>query len=168
MFFGFSRQAYYKQLHKKAQDKVKDELVIKVVQRARRKNKMLGVKKIYDKHSGCIHGINACLGRDKLYDLLRRHNLLIRRRRKYAVTTESKHRFKKHGNKMKGFKATRPHQAWVGDITYLRTIDGFVYLFLLTDAFSRKIVGWQLSKKSCNRGGFTSSGDGLEAMSLSR
>jgi transposase InsO family protein len=47
---------------------------------------------------------------------------------------------------MKDFKATRPHQAWVGDITYVRTRQGFVYLFLLTDAYSRKIVGWQLSR----------------------
>lgn len=107
---------------------------------------MLGVKKVYSKHGDAIHRINKSLGRDKLFDLLRSHNLLIRRRRKYAVTTQSKHRFKKYENKLKGFKASGPHQAWVGDITYLRTSKGFVYLFLLTDLFSRKIVGWNLSK----------------------
>ncbi|CAN5534954.1 hypothetical protein BH10BAC4_BH10BAC4_26010 [soil metagenome] len=106
---------------------------------------MLGVKKIYDKYDDQIHQINASLGRDKLFSLLRRNDLLIRRKRKYMVTTQSKHWFRKYKNLLKGNKPLAPHQAWVGDITYLRIRSGFVYLFLLTDAFSRKIVGWELS-----------------------
>lgn len=145
-FFGFSRQAYYQQVQKDLNSELKDRLVIGLVQEERSKNKMLGVKKVYHKRKRCIKAINSSLGRDKLFDLLRRHGLLIKRRRKYAVTTESKHRFKKYENKMKGFKPTMPHQAWVGDITYLRTKQGFVYLFLLTDAFSRKIVGWEVNR----------------------
>lgn len=61
------------------------------------------------------------------------------------VTTQSKHRFKVYKNKLLDFQLERPHQAWVCDITYVRVKKGFVYLFLITDAFSRKIVGWKLS-----------------------
>jgi transposase InsO family protein len=124
----------------------KDQLVIRLVQEEKARNKMLGVRKVYHKRYNCIKGINSSLGRDKLFDLLRRHNLLVSRRRKYAVTTDSKHRFRKYENKLEGFTPARPHQAWVGDITYLRTRQGFVYLFLLTDAFSRKIVGWHVAR----------------------
>ena len=114
------------------------------MQKARRRNKKLGVRKLYHKCEGDIHRINGGFGRDKLFDLLRSRDLLVKRRRKYACTTQSKHRFRKYDNKMKGFKPTRADQAWVGDITYVRTRKGFVYLFLLTDAYSRKIVGWHL------------------------
>jgi transposase InsO family protein len=107
---------------------------------------MLGVRKLYHKLGGAIHEIDGSLGRDKLFRLLGERGLLIKRRRKYAYTTESRHRFRKYKNQMEGFKAEGPHQAWVGDMTYLRTRQGFVYLFLLTDAYSRKVVGWELTK----------------------
>jgi putative transposase len=145
-YFGFTRQAYYKQAQMSMDTALKDELVIKLVQEQRTINKNLGTKKVYNKQRESIHQINSSLGRDKLFDLLRRHGLLIKRRRKYAVTTQSNHRYKKYENKMKDFTPSAPHQAWVGDITYLRTTQGFVYLFLLTDAFSRKIVGWEVNK----------------------
>lgn len=105
----------------------------------------MGGKKLYGLLEGDIHRIDASMGRDKFFDLLRQHGLLIRRYRKYAVTTQSFHRFKVYQNKFKNIEPTRPHQAWVCDITYVRVQKGFVYLFLLTDAYSRKIVGWELS-----------------------
>jgi transposase InsO family protein len=145
-FFGFSRQAYYKQVRKAADNSLKDQLVAELVQKARRSNKMMGGKKVYHKYYDAIHATNSCLGRDKFFHLLARRGLLIERRRKYATTTQSRHRFKKYENLMKEFKPAAPHQAWVGDITYLRTRQGFVYLFLMTDAYSRKIVGWELSR----------------------
>lgn len=115
-----------------------------MVQRARKINKHLGVRKIYDKLNDDIHQIDQGMGRDKLFGLLRTRGLLIRRRRKFVCTTQSKHRFRKFDNKMKDFQPTAPNQAWAADITYLRTRHGFVYLFLLTDFYSRKIVGWAL------------------------
>lgn len=141
-----SRQGYYKQLQAGWHQCIKDELVVEVVQGARCKNKKLGVRKIYEKFGAQIHDINASLGRDKLFTLLRRRGLLIRRRRKYARTTESRHRFRKHTNMIKAFRAGKPHQAWVADMTFIRTAHGFIYLFLLTDVYSRKIVGWHLTK----------------------
>ena len=86
------------------------------------------------------------LGRDKFFDLLRENGLLVKRKRRYMVTTNSNHPFKKYGNELIKAKIDKPHQAWVSDITYLRTRDKFVYLSLVTDAYSRKIVGWSLEQ----------------------
>ena len=72
------------------------------------------------------------------------------------VTTQSKHRFRVYKNKLAGARIERPHQAWVCDITYLRIEKGFVYLFLMTDAYSRKIVGWDLNKSLGLEGAFKS------------
>lgn len=88
-------------------------------------------------------GIN--LGRDAFFDLLRDSGLLIRKRRRKTITTWSKHPFRKYRNLIKNYLPTQPNQLWVSDITYLKTQQGFVYLSLITDAYSRKIVGYDLS-----------------------
>ena len=116
----------------------------------------MGTKKLYHLLKPDIHRIDASMGRDKFFDLLRQWGLLIRRRRKYAVTTNSRHRFRRYKNKLQDFKVNHPHQAWVCDITYVRIRDGFVYLFLMTDAYSRKIVGWDLNKSLGLEGAFKS------------
>src|SRR6202007_1900576 len=85
------------------------------------------------------------MGRDKFFDILRRQKLLVKRKRKYVTTTQSYHRFYKYKNKLKEKKLTGSNQAYVSDITYLRVGDSFAYLFLQTDAWSRKITGWHLS-----------------------
>lgn len=85
------------------------------------------------------------VGRDKFLRLLSGHGLLIKRKRNYARTTNSYHRFYKYSNLVTGNAVERINTVWAADITYLRTAKGFVYLSLLTDMYSRKIVGWQLS-----------------------
>jgi transposase InsO family protein len=105
----------------------------------------MGGKKLYHLLKPDIQNSVRGMGRDKFFDLLRARKLLVRRRRRYMVTTESKHRFKVYKNKLLDIAIERPHQAWVCDITYVRIKKGFVYLFLITDAYSRKIVGWKLS-----------------------
>ncbi len=85
------------------------------------------------------------IGRDKFFDVLRERGLLISRKRRYAQTTQSRHRFYVYKNELKEAVIDHAHQAWVSDITYVRTVSGFMYLFLITDVGSRKIVGWQLS-----------------------
>ena len=84
------------------------------------------------------------MGRDKFFDLLRRHDLLIKRKRKYAVTTDSNHPLRRYGNELEKTQIRAGNQAWVSDITYLRTRKGFVYLSLVTDRYSRKIIGWHV------------------------
>lgn len=106
----------------------------------------LGTRKLYHELREVIERLGGGIGRDKFFDLLRRHDLLIKRRRKYAVTTQSGHPYYKYSNQLEQASIAAPNQAWVSDITYLRTRAGFVYLSLITDAWSRKIVGWQVDK----------------------
>lgn len=90
--------------------------------------------------------IGEGIGRDAFFDLLRHHGMLVRKRKLRAFTTNSFHWFRKYPNRIKGMAPERPHHLWVSDITYIKTAEGFVYLFLITDAYSRKIVGWHLSE----------------------
>jgi transposase InsO family protein len=85
------------------------------------------------------------IGRDKLFDLLREHRLLVPLKRAFHRTTQSRHRFTCHPNLIKlGFKPKKPEELWVADITYLPTQTGEAYLSLVTDAYSRKIVGYHV------------------------
>ncbi len=86
------------------------------------------------------------IGRDDFFDFLRENNLLVRRRRNQVRTTYSNHWLHKYPNLIKGYGPSAPHQLWVSDITYVETSQGFVYLFLVTDAYSRKIVGWHVAE----------------------
>jgi putative transposase len=92
------------------------------------------------------------LGRDKLYALLREHQLLRTKRRKRAKTTNSQHPFYKYDNLVKEFRATHPNQLWVSDITYIRTGNDFSYLSLITDAYSHQIMGWALDTTLLTKG----------------
>jgi transposase InsO family protein len=89
------------------------------------------------------HGI--FMGRDKLFTLMKKHGLLIRKRRCKAITTWSGHPFYKYKNLIKDISLQLPEQLWVSDITFLKTQNGFLYLSLITDAYSKKIVGYDLA-----------------------
>ena len=83
-------------------------------------------------------------GRDKFYDLLRHHHLMLKPQRK-RHTTNSNHNYRKYKNMIKNFMPTAPNELWVADITYIETKDGVCYLHLITDAFTHEIIGWTLS-----------------------
>ena len=85
------------------------------------------------------------VGRDKLFDFLRSENLLSHKRKKYHKTTNSKHWMRKYPNKIKEIEIVRPEQVWVADITYLQVKDKNYYLHLITDAYSKKIMGYQVA-----------------------
>jgi putative transposase len=85
------------------------------------------------------------ISRDRLFGLLRENKMLVRRRKKYSVTTNSKHWMKKYPNLIRGFNFHRPNQLWVSDITYVPIEGSYAYLSLVTDAYSRKILGYYLS-----------------------
>ena len=123
-----------------------EQLIVELILQIRCRHGRMGGKKIYDLFKEELHKIDDQVGRDKFFDILRRHGLLVKRRRKYAYTTDSYHRFRVYKNQLKDRILSKAHQAWVSDITYLRTNKGFEYLFLITDAYSRKIVGWSLSE----------------------
>lgn len=93
----------------------------------------------------CIaHGIN--IGRDKFFNILRDNGLMIRRRTRKAVTTKSRHNLRRYPNLIRDIEISGPNQVWVSDMTYLTLPRGFVYMSLVTDAYSRKIVGWSVHK----------------------
>ncbi|MBN4048350.1 IS3 family transposase [Flavobacteriaceae bacterium AH-315-O20] len=84
------------------------------------------------------------IGRDKFYDFLRLHNLLVPKLKNYVTTTNSKHQFRKYKNLIKDQVPTRPEQLWVSDITYIKTDKGHNYLAIVTDAYSKQIMGYKL------------------------
>jgi len=88
---------------------------------------------------------NLNVGRDNLFKVLRKYKMLTLRKKSSARTTNSYHRFYKYSNSIKNIEITRPNQVWASDITYIRTVKGFCYLALITDMYSRKIVGYDLS-----------------------
>lgn len=115
-------------------------IVLTLVKELRLYMPLIGGRKLMFKLSPQLeeHGIR--MGRDQLFDLLRFHGLLVRRRRRTVRTTDSHHWLKKYPNLIQYMLVTAPEQLWVSDITYIRTMEGFSYLSLITDAYSRKIV----------------------------
>ena len=122
----------------------RDQRVIDLVRKIRLCQPRIGVRKLhYLLHRQA--DVSLHLGRDRLFQVLRAHRLLVPRRRAYHKTTHSHHRFRRHPNLLKPgahqVVASRPNHVWVADITYLPTRSGMSYLSLITDAYSRKIVG---------------------------
>ena len=121
-------------------------IVLKEVEHIRQKIPGVGVVKLHYMLQQTMQVHHIKMGRDKLYDLLGFYGLLIRRkRRRKPITTDSDHPFYKYPNLIGGLQISSPNQVWVSDITYLRVNAGFCYLSLITDAYSRKIVGYHLA-----------------------
>jgi putative transposase len=88
---------------------------------------------------------NLKVSKNTLFNVLKKHSMLTLRKKHRMRTTNSYHRFYKYGNIIKDIEINRPNQVWASDITYIRTVKGFCYLSLITDMYSRKIVGYDLS-----------------------
>ena len=142
--YGLSRQAYYKSLKRHFRQHVDKQKVLMMVREQRKLLPREGVRKLYKRIKTDMLSIGLKIGRDRLYDILKEADMLIKPRRKYVVTTRSSHRFRVHDNLIRDFIPKSAHQLWVTDITYLRTKQGFMYLILMTDAYSRKIVGYDV------------------------
>jgi transposase InsO family protein len=143
--FGKTRQAYYKKNKGNFKEQINNDLIITLVKKVREKQKRLGARKL-------LHIISRelpeeqLIGRDAFFDLLRKHELLVRKRKTRVTTTNSYHWLHKYPNLIREFVPLRPNHLWVSDITYIKTETGFLYLFLITDAYSRKIIGWRLAE----------------------
>jgi len=105
----------------------------------------LGTRKLYFLLRSDIDALGIKIGRDALFDYLRSEHLLIKPKKNYTKTTDSKHWLRKYPNLMLGVKAQRPEQYFVSDITYIKSREKTHYLSLVTDAYSRKIMGFKLS-----------------------
>jgi len=112
--------------------------------RIRSKMPRLGTRKLYYLLKEELIALNIKLGRDVLFNFLRAEQLLIKPKRSYTRTTNSKHWMKKYPNLILNMEITRPEQVWVSDITYIKTTSGNSYLSLVTDAYSKKIMGYEL------------------------
>lgn len=119
--------------------------IVKLVEKVRQKHKRMGGKKVHGKLTDKFHELSIKCGRDKFFDILRSENMLIRYRKRFVKTTQSNHKYKKYPNLVQELVIKRAEQVWVSDITYIRTKEGFMYLFLITDAYSKQIMGWDLS-----------------------
>lgn len=135
---GYSAQAYYQYLKSGESRSFRQEEVIQQVLAYRRDQPRIGTRKL-------LALLQPDMGRDAFFELLRSSGLLVRRKRRRARTTFSFHRFRKYPDLVKGMTVERPAQLWVSDITYIRIQEGFAYLSLVTDAYSRKIIGFSLS-----------------------
>lgn len=142
--FGKSRQAYYEQKNKPSKDNFQDALVLKLVKEIRKDLPRCGTDKLYFmlKEQLVTHKIK--IGRDGLYRLLGEYGLLIRYRKRKAYTTNSHHMYKKYPNLIRDLTVFEAGKLWVSDITYIRVKNNFAYLSIITDAYSRKIVGYKL------------------------
>ncbi|WP_237604298.1 IS3 family transposase, partial [Aequorivita vitellina] len=141
-----SRAAYYKAVKTDGIQMKEHKLIKSQVLYYRSFMTKLGSKKLFHIIGPKLAQHNIKLGRDKFIEFLRKEDLLVPKQRpRYKVTTDSKHPFKVYKNLTQELKVTRPDQLWVSDITYLRTEKGFCYLALITDVYSRKIVGYDVS-----------------------
>ena len=142
--FGVTRQAYYEAEIFERKTSIAHIIVLCIVKELRIEIPFLGTRKLLFLLLPHLEEHRIKMGRDQLFDLLRFHGLLIRKRKRIVKTTDSHHWLKKYPNLIVGLNITSPEQLWVSDITYIRTLEGFSYLSLITDAYSRKIVGFAL------------------------
>lgn len=150
---GYTRQAYYKSKRRVEKRAFEAEIVLQEVGRLRTEQKRIGVRKLHYMMSGFAREHSVEVGRDALYDLLREHSMLVRRRKRCSPrTTFSGFWKKRYPNLAKGLEPVAGNQLWVSDITYIRVKEGFAYLSLITDAYSRKIVGYCLSEDLTAKG----------------
>lgn len=146
--FGYSRQAYYKRLHCEQEEALQTAIIVDLVNEIRTDIPRIGGKKlrVMLKKQLAKHDIEV--GRDGFFDILRANDLLIKPRKKRAVTTMSKHRLKKYPNLIEGLTVEAPNRLWVSDITYIRVNEKWNYVIFITDAYSRKVVGYHVNDRA--------------------
>ena len=143
---GITRQNYYARRRARQRRAVDAELVVALVVEERKVQPRLGARKLHFMLKGALDQAGVNLGRDRFLGVLRANDLLLEpQRAEYPCTTNSHHCLPVFANQIKGLTVSQPKEVWVGDVTYLRTEMGFVFLSLLTDKASRKVVGHHCS-----------------------
>lgn len=143
--FGISRQSYYNRSEESIERLCFEYFVIDYVEELRIDFPLMGCFKLYEKVKTRF-GEKLPFGRDAFFALLREHQLMLRIKKRFRPrTTDSEHPFRKYDDLRKDLSVSAPCQLWVADITYIPLSTGFCYLSLLTDAYSRMIVGWKVA-----------------------
>jgi putative transposase len=145
-WFGVSRQAYYQNNWEGISTTLEEEIIIQLVRDIRKNHRRIGTRKLYEMMQPFMLEHNIKMGRDALFNLLAANQLLIRKRKRRIQTTNSFHWLRKYPNLIRGFVPTAINQLWVSDITYWKTGEKHVYISFITDAYSRKIIGYNVSE----------------------
>lgn len=151
-----SRQNYYERRKQRQRRQVDGDLIADLVKRERRLQPRLGTRKLYHMLKAQLKEAGVQIGRDRMFKELGKRNLLLEPlRAAYPCTTQSYHNLPIFRNLIKDLEVKGPNEVWVNDLSYLRTREGYLYMALITDKYSRKIVGWHV-------------GDTLEAVGCQR
>jgi len=145
-WFGLTRQAYYQDGWKGVDISIEEDILLSEVSKIRENHKRMGTRKLYEKLHSFMLEHRIKMGRDALFDLLSSNHMLVRKRKRRITTTQSHHWLRKYTNLIKGFIPTAPNQLWVSDITYWKINGSHVYISFITDAFSRKVVGYHVAE----------------------
>lgn len=143
---GITRQAYYQYFWQQQTIEIEDHLVLQEVIALRKDHRIMGGRKLYEKLGSFLLEHQIKMGRDAFFTLLAINGLLIKRRRRRYITTWSKHWLRKWPNLIRGIELTGINQLWVSDITYWKVAGKHLYISLVTDAYSHKIVGYHLAE----------------------
>ncbi len=142
--FGYSRQAWYENKNRQSHNQMQEVFLLKMAKQLRSEHKKMGAEKLLLLLSDTLKEHQIKCGRDKFYHILGAHGLLVKHRKRGPKTTDSNHFYRKFPNLIRDMHLSSAGKLWVSDITYIRTEMGFVYLSLITDAYSKKVVGWSL------------------------
>jgi len=145
-WFNISRQAYYQHERKLSESVFHYSLILEAVKSIRERHPRLGVRKLQELLRPFMQEHSIKMGRDALFDFLSIRGLLVRKRKRHVRTTYSYHWLKKYPNLIVNFTPCQPNQLWVSDITYWKIDNIWFYISFITDAYSRKIVGYHLSE----------------------
>ena len=145
-----NRQRYYRSFWNVSAKQSKAKDVVSLVNEVRSLMPLIGTRKLYYMLEPSLRELNV--GRDQLFRILKANNMLIQPKRNYRITTDSHHRFRKHKNLVADMVLTHPEQVWVSDITYIGGRNKNCYLALVTDAYSKKIMGYDVSNSLATEG----------------
>ena len=138
---GMSRQNYYAVRRERKHREIDEEMILRWVREERKQHPRIGGRKLLHMIRHKLQEAGISIGRDEFFKLLSKHDLLIAPKAKSARTTNSRHSLPVFHNRLAGREISHANEAWVSDLTYIRTDEGFLYAALITDVFSRKIVG---------------------------
>lgn len=144
--FGLTRQAYYQFIKRGVSHVVEHEFIIQRVLEIRKDHRRMGGRKLYHKLTPFFEDHQIKMGRDSFFRLLAAHNLLVKKRKRRVYTTNSFHWLRKYPNLIKNFNPSAPNQLWVSDITYWKCGPCFLYISLITDAYSHMVVGYHVAE----------------------
>ena len=142
---GYTPQAYHKKQKRVVIQLSHEQLIVQQIDIIRKYQPRCGGRKLFIMLQPFFNQHQITMGRDNFFNLLRTNKLLVRRIKRSVHTTNSKHHFRRYPNMIKDFTPLKAHEMWVADITYIPLKNRFAYLFLITDAYSRKIVGFHVS-----------------------